>query len=417
MGFPARYFTNYVGRKPYEDIYKEHGGGELPYAIQIARMGGAKPKTMLDIGCATGLTLQDALNMGLKPRGIEASQYAMSKMDPSLKPLVDFGYSANIVRDYAREGRTFDIVLETTAQYMQDDMVSRYLDDVCKIANHAIILITAHGDEVEDEWRKIDQPFEWWGNLMGTRGWKSSASYDWIYAPAKRGKAAAQWGIIKAFYKRLGMEPFVSPGKDKDYKPVICIDFDGVCTNYKEFKGENVFDDPKEGAADAIRKLRNMGFVVILYTCREDNQHLRKYLAENGFEFDGVNTTEFNPGDANTPKPAAEYYIDDHNLEFKGDWSEILDRISREKAEGKMVLSIGIPKMPVDEDIELWQECVNDATQKGEHDPNSNEFVHQVLDAFHKRGGLEKSVHMRKPPSTYLNKDGALVLHTAVIGR
>ena len=72
---------------------------------------------------------------------------------------------------------------------------------------------------------------------------------------------------------------------------IACIDFDGtIVTHAYPSIGE-----PLQGAFSTLKELKNMGWKLILFTCREDDR-LRSYLQEavdfcqeNGVEFDAVN--------------------------------------------------------------------------------------------------------------------------------
>lgn len=99
----------------------------------------------------------------------------------------------------------------------------------------------------------------------------------------------------------------------------ILVDFDGTVVE-KRFPE---IGRPMPKAFEVLAKLKEAGFKLILWTCREDTRK-RRYLSEavefcraNGIEFDAVNETirEFDfREDGLARKPHAEHHIDDHNI-------------------------------------------------------------------------------------------------------
>lgn len=121
---------------------------------------------------------------------------------------------------------------------------------------------------------------------------------------------------------------------------VITIDFDDVVAEYNGYQGADVFGDPIPGVAEGLKELRGMGFKVVLYTCRMITPAMLDYIKKHDLEFDGLNTTEFNPPNTSN-KPRAEYYVDDHAIRFdkrNGGWPALIEQIkviekSRAKSE------------------------------------------------------------------------------------
>jgi hypothetical protein len=106
-------------------------------------------------------------------------------------------------------------------------------------------------------------------------------------------------------------------------KKIICIDFDGTIVEHAFPR----IGKPLPLAIEVIKELKEAGFKLILWTCREG-----KYLDEAvlfcigyGLEFDGINETppelEFRPEGGR--KAYADYYIDDRNLGGFPGWDVI----------------------------------------------------------------------------------------------
>lgn len=106
-------------------------------------------------------------------------------------------------------------------------------------------------------------------------------------------------------------------------KQIAVIDFDGTIVKHDWPRiGETL-----DGAFEVMKELKAAGWVLILWTCREDDGHNinRQFLKdavdfckENGVEFDGINETpmefEFRPEETLRRKVYGHFYIDDRNL-------------------------------------------------------------------------------------------------------
>lgn len=100
----------------------------------------------------------------------------------------------------------------------------------------------------------------------------------------------------------------------------ICIDLDGVICELKK-KGETYSDVlPRPGAVDAVRKLKESGHVIVIYTARHmktcggdvgkviarQGRVTLDWLAKHGIEYDEIHFG----------KPWADVYIDDNAVRF-----------------------------------------------------------------------------------------------------
>lgn len=109
---------------------------------------------------------------------------------------------------------------------------------------------------------------------------------------------------------------------------VVCVDFDGTLYPFAEiFEGIPPFD----GAAEAVRSLKESGYRIVIYTSRlsrawlaseshnaiDHIDYIRMVLDRDAIPYDDI-TGE---------KIPAEYYIDDRAIEFKENWLDIRDRI------------------------------------------------------------------------------------------
>ena len=74
------------------------------------------------------------------------------------------------------------------------------------------------------------------------------------------------------------------------------------------------------GAREALRRLREAGWVIVLYTARHFNhwQVTVDWLTQQGFVYDQI---VFG-------KPPARFYIDDRSMSFQGDWDEVYEKLA-----------------------------------------------------------------------------------------
>lgn len=98
------------------------------------------------------------------------------------------------------------------------------------------------------------------------------------------------------------------------------IDFDDTIahnTGYPEFAPTN----PIIGTKEAIEKLRNDGWKIVIHTARAWSEYdrVKKYLKEHSIYFDKIICG----------KLLVQYYIDDRSIEFDGNWEKTLNKIRR----------------------------------------------------------------------------------------
>ena len=112
---------------------------------------------------------------------------------------------------------------------------------------------------------------------------------------------------------------------------VVAIDFDGVIhNNFLGFHDGTIYGEPIAGAPESIKKIFEMGYKIIVYTCKS---HPDRPLVNNktGTELVWDWLSEKGIGDYIEDvvwgKPHAVAYIDDKAIEFKSNWKEVIERI------------------------------------------------------------------------------------------
>lgn len=114
---------------------------------------------------------------------------------------------------------------------------------------------------------------------------------------------------------------------------IIAVDFDGTIHDGRF----PCIGGVKCGADKYLRKLKEDGHYIILYTCRNGEDLLKavNWMLENNIPFDRVNDNspsnliEFNS--TNTRKIYADVYVDDKQIGGLPIWSEIYKWISEKK--------------------------------------------------------------------------------------
>jgi predicted mannosyl-3-phosphoglycerate phosphatase (HAD superfamily) len=117
---------------------------------------------------------------------------------------------------------------------------------------------------------------------------------------------------------------------------IFSIDFDGTLVDHSYPD----IGEPLPMAFEVLKKIKEAGGKLILWTCREDSKR-RKYLTEavefcktQGVEFDAINETlldkEFREPPSLMRKPYANYIIDDSSFNVTIDWQQINDLLDWE---------------------------------------------------------------------------------------
>ena len=116
-------------------------------------------------------------------------------------------------------------------------------------------------------------------------------------------------------------------------RKIFAVDFDGTLCEHK-FPGIGA---PKVGAKEALKRFRELGFYIIIWTCRtchfnyetfggdptthtferQSVKDMIAWLATNGIEYDEID-------DGSRGKPLADIYFDDKAVRVDNNWKEIL---------------------------------------------------------------------------------------------
>jgi len=145
--------------------------------------------------------------------------------------------------------------------------------------------------------------------------------------------------------KRMGSikEAFLKEafGEPKETDTQIAIDFDGTIAKDKKFPD---IGEPEEGVKEALSKIKEMGYTILIYTCRSKDAEalelVREWLDKHEIPYDDIFEGE---------KPFAKFYIDDRAIHFDN-WNNVLEKV--EKSEKKASLSIVADKIYTRDELE-----------------------------------------------------------------
>jgi len=97
---------------------------------------------------------------------------------------------------------------------------------------------------------------------------------------------------------------------------VVAVDLDGTLCEYHEGAPAEI-GQPIEGMIEELQKLKEAGWVVIIWTVRPACLELALQLEAFGVPFDHINENPYGPKDGSN-KIYADVYIDDKAFRFMG---------------------------------------------------------------------------------------------------
>lgn len=110
---------------------------------------------------------------------------------------------------------------------------------------------------------------------------------------------------------------------EKDNRPVVCFDFDGVIHSYTSgWKGVDVIPDPPvEGIKEVIDKLREDGYKVVICSTRCERTQAKISMLY------WLNTHKIFVDQFTNEKPPAVCYVDDRAIRFDGKTDGLYEKI------------------------------------------------------------------------------------------
>ncbi|GIU69037.1 MAG: hypothetical protein KatS3mg002_0273 [Candidatus Woesearchaeota archaeon] len=129
--------------------------------------------------------------------------------------------------------------------------------------------------------------------------------------------------LVEQINQYMHREKEISP-----FEKTVMVDFDGTIHKYsKGFHNGKVYDEPFEGAKEALETLKNKGYKIIIYTARicpgvnddrkQQIEDIKQWLDKYDIPYD----------DLTYKKYPADLYIDDRGYRFEGDWKNEIQTI------------------------------------------------------------------------------------------
>jgi phosphoglycolate phosphatase-like HAD superfamily hydrolase len=63
----------------------------------------------------------------------------------------------------------------------------------------------------------------------------------------------------------------------------VCLDFDGVLSDYHGWRGPEVLDPPRAGVANFLKALKEAGYEIVIHTTR-DSKIIWSWLIQHGLD-------------------------------------------------------------------------------------------------------------------------------------
>lgn len=123
-----------------------------------------KPKSVLDYGCAKGFVVKHLRERGIDARGVDLSEYAISKADPSVKPFVSTDLDLTRFKD-----DEFDLVVSfDVLEHISEADLPDLIAEFARIARRQYHAITCGPQSPNDRdvTHRTLKPFGWWRDLF-----------------------------------------------------------------------------------------------------------------------------------------------------------------------------------------------------------------------------------------------------------
>jgi hypothetical protein len=109
-----------------------------------------------------------------------------------------------------------------------------------------------------------------------------------------------------------------------EHPRVAAFDVDGTILSYDGDPDKPGV--PLPGILDEMRKIKDAGWLIAIWTCRGDVDKVRSTLERHQIPFDFINDNPHGPPDSSN-KIFAHVYVDDRAIAFDGNSSGLADRV------------------------------------------------------------------------------------------
>lgn len=138
-------------------------------------------------------------------------------------------------------------------------------------------------------------------------------------------KGGFKGGKVQGLHERLDILFAAILEEKEEHEPTVAVDFDGTLAEETNFPD---IGEPREGAREAMKRLRESGARIIIFTVRgkKYEKDIREWLEHHEILFDYINENPDQPKDS-SGKIVADVYIDDRAVNARRDWDEIIGEV------------------------------------------------------------------------------------------
>lgn len=168
------------GKSNYVDYSWERIGGEVEKTAAHIKKQFAPAKS-LDVGCAKGFLVKALHNLGVDAYGIDASEYAVTKVPEEINNRVKLGLAS----DLTYMSSEFDLVtIFDVLEHIPEELANQTCAELLRVSGNWVLVYVVTKQEPDD----IDpshiniKPREWWETKFVALGGKI-CSINAIYNP------------------------------------------------------------------------------------------------------------------------------------------------------------------------------------------------------------------------------------------
>ena len=158
-----------------------------------------------------------------------------------------------------------------------------------------------------------------WGLGIDRKDYDANRNYGEIDTKQSIDKALGQKQLQTASLKQAFLKEAFEE-EPKECETDICIDLDKTIAQDAEYPK---IGEPIEGAKEALAKFKEMGYNIVIYSCRGDTEEglelVREWLDKYEIPFDSIFEGK---------KPFSKYFIDDKAIKYTS-WSDVLKQVEK----------------------------------------------------------------------------------------
>ena len=167
--YDERYYESHCGGIPY-DREEPHW---MPFFNRVAEkiQELVNPKTVLDVGCATGMLVEALRSRGMDASGIDVSEWAIAQVPEPIRPYCRIG---SITEDL---GDRYDLITcVEVVEHLPRSMASAAVANLCRHADS--ILFSSTPDDFEEPTHLNVESPSYWAQLFAANGFSRDFDFD-----------------------------------------------------------------------------------------------------------------------------------------------------------------------------------------------------------------------------------------------